>query len=326
MTNNDPEEIGRLTHFFDVIVADVPCSGEGMFRKDTDSTGEWSVANVALCAGRSRRIIHDIWNALKPGGLLIYSTCTYNTEEDEENIHHITEELGAEALPIPVKAEWQTTGPLKYGHPVYRFFPHKTRGEGFFLAALRKADGETEEIRYKSKKEKGKAAPAIPQAARSYLSDAASFSPEWDGNILRMLSGPVREAYPLLREHLRILSAGTRMGEAKGKDFIPAEELALSTALNREAFPTVDLDWEDAIRYLKKEALLLPDSTEKGYVMVCHKGFPLGFAKHLGNRANNLYPQEWRIRTGYMPEKVKTFETCAIQHNKYIDIRGYNPI
>ena len=152
VTNNDPKEIGRLTHFFDVIVADVPCSGEGMFRKDTDSTGEWSIANVALCAGRGRRIIHDIWNALKPGGLLIYSTCTYNTEEDEENVHHITEELGAEALPIPaVKDEWQITGPLKYNHPVYRFFPHKTKGEGFFLAALRKADGEAEEIRFKNR-------------------------------------------------------------------------------------------------------------------------------------------------------------------------------
>lgn len=131
VTNNDPKEIGCLTHFFDVIIADVPCSGEGMFRKDTDSTGEWSVANVELCAGRGRRIIHDVWNALKPGGLLIYSTCTYNMEEDEENIHYITEELGAEALPIPVKDEWQITGPLKYDHPVYRFFPHKTKGRMF---------------------------------------------------------------------------------------------------------------------------------------------------------------------------------------------------
>ena len=297
VTNNDPKEIGRLTHFFDVIVADVPCSGEGMFRKDTDSTGEWSIANVALCAGRGRRIIHDIWNALKPGGLLIYSTCTYNTEEDEENVHHITE-------------EWQITGPLKYNHPVYRFFPHKTKGEGFFLAALRKADGETEEIRFKNKnkKEKGKTASAIPKAVQSYLSDTSSFSPEWSGNILRMLPESARDASPLLREYLRILSAGICIGETKGKDFIPAEELALSTALCPEAFPMADLDWDDAIRYLKKEALLLPAGTEKGYVLVRYKKFPLGFTKHLGNRANNLYPQEWRIRTGYVPEQVKTFE------------------
>ena len=162
VTNNDPKEIGCLTHFFDVIIADVPCSGEGMFRKDTDSTGEWSIANVELCAGRGRRIIHDVWNALKPGGLLIYSTCTYNTEEDEENIHYITEELGAEALPIPIKDEWQITGPLKYNHPVYRFFPHKTKGEGFFLAALRKADGETEEIRFKNKNKKKRGKLLLP--------------------------------------------------------------------------------------------------------------------------------------------------------------------
>ena len=308
MTGNDPEEIGRLTHLFDVVVADVPCSGEGMFRKDTDSTGEWSIANVELCAGRGRRIIHDIWNALKPGGLLIYSTCTYNTEEDEENIHYIIEELGAEALPIPVEDEWQITGPLKYDHPAYRFFPHKTKGEGFFLAVLRKANTETEELRFKSKnkKEKGKAAPTIPETVKSYLSDAPSFSPEWTGNILRMHPEPVREVYPLLREHLRILSAGICIGEVKGKDFIPAEELALSTALRPDAFPVADLDWNDAIRYLKKEALLLPAGTEKGYVLIRYKGFPLGFVKHLGNRANNLYPQEWRIRTGYVPERVRT--------------------
>lgn len=308
VTGNDPEEIGRLTHLFDVVVADVPCSGEGMFRKDTDSTGEWSIANVELCAGRGRRIIHDIWNALKPGGLLIYSTCTYNTEEDEENIHYIIEELGAEALPIPVEDEWQITGPLKYDHPAYRFFPHKTKGEGFFLAVLRKANAETEELRFKSKnkKEKGKAVPTIPEMVKSYLSDAPSFSPEWTGNILRMHPEPVREVYPLLREHLRILSAGICIGEVKGKDFIPAEELALSTALRPDAFPVADLDWDDAIRYLKKEALLLPAGTEKGYVLIRYKGFPLGFVKHLGNRANNLYPQEWRIRTGYVPERVRT--------------------
>lgn len=309
VTNNDPEEIGQLTHLFDLIVTDVPCSGEGMFRKDTDSTGEWSVGNVELCAGRSRRIIHDIWNALRPGGILVYSTCTYNTEEDENNIHYITEELGAEALPLSIPEEWQITGPLRHPHPAYRFFPHRTRGEGFFLAVLRKAEGETEEIRFKqkNKKEKGKSAPAIPEAARSFLCNTDAFSLEWDGTILRALPQPVREIYPLLREKLRILSAGICLGEGKGKDLIPAQELALSTALQPEAFPTIELDWDNAIRYLKKEALTLPEETEKGYVLVRHKGFPLGFVKNLGNRANNLYPQEWRIRTGYIPEEVKVY-------------------
>lgn len=308
VTNNDPEEIGRLTHFFDVILADVPCSGEGMFRKDTDSTGEWSVANVELCANRQRRIIHDIWNALKPGGLLIYSTCTYNMEENEENIRYIVEELGAEALPIPVPDDWQVTGAFRYDNPVCRFFPHKTKGEGFFLAALRKSEGEVETIRYRSrnKKEKNKTAPVLPDVARRWLVEMERFAPEWDGNSLRMHSAAVREAYPLLREHLRILSSGIGLGEMKGKDFVPAQELAFSTAVQQDAFPTVELDWDEAIRYLKKEALLLPAGTEKGYVLIRYKGFPLGFAKHLGNRANNLYPQEWRIRTGYLPERVLT--------------------
>lgn len=311
VTNNDPEEIGHLTHLFDVIVTDVPCSGEGMFRKDTDSTGEWSVANINLCAGRSRRIIHDIWNALKPGGLLIYSTCTYNTEEDEDTIHYIIEELEAEALTIPVKEEWQITGSLTGEHPVYRFFPHKTKGEGFFLAALRKADGETEVFKNKekSKKEKGKAAPAIPSAVEDWLKASEKFCLEMRGDVVQAFPVAYWNDYQRIAGKLRIVSAGIRLGEVKGKDLLPAHALALSTDLNRQAFTTVELDWEEAIKYLKKEALLLPDGTEKGYVLVTYQTYPLGFVKHLGNRANNLYPQEWRIRTGYLPEEVKLYSS-----------------
>jgi 16S rRNA C967 or C1407 C5-methylase (RsmB/RsmF family)/NOL1/NOP2/fmu family ribosome biogenesis protein len=310
--NNDPEEIGQLTHLFDVIVTDVPCSGEGMFRKDTDSTGEWSIANVELCAARQRRIIHDIWNALKPGGLLIYSTCTYNTEENEENIHYIIEELGAEALPISVQEEWQITGALKYAHPVYRFFPHKTKGEGFFLAVLRKAEGEIEEIRIKSKnknkKEKGKSAPTIPHIAKEFVREAFVNGLYSDGNFVTMQPETVREVFPLLQERFHILSAGINVGEIKGKDLIPAQELALSTAFNPDAFPFVELTWEEAIKFLKKEVLLLPEGTEKWYVVMRYNGFPLGFVKNLGNRANNLYPQEWRIRTSHIPDKINLYQ------------------
>lgn len=304
--NNDPEEIGRLTHLFDVIVTDVPCSGEGMFRKDTDSTGEWSVANVNLCAARQRRIIHDIWDALKPGGLLIYSTCTYNTEEDEDNIHYIIEELGAEALTIPVKEEWQITGALRHDHPAYRFFPHKTKGEGFFLAALRKAPGETEEIRprNKSKKERGKAAPVLPSVVNDWIEEAGKFRFELINDTIQAIPSAHQEAWQLIAGQCRIVTAGIRIGEIKGKDILPAHSLAMSTSLNREAFTTVEINWEDAVKYLKKEVLLLPEETKKGYVLVCYNGFPLGFVKHLGNRANNLYPQEWRIRSGYLPDKV----------------------
>lgn len=312
--NNDPAAIGAaLPHFFDVIVADVPCSGEGMFRKDSDSTGEWSVEHVQLCAARSRRIIHDAWPALKPGGLLVYSTCTYNTEEDEENIHHLVEELEAEPVAIPVQTDWQIQGPLRYTHPVYRFFPHHVAGEGFFLAALRKKAEPTESrpSKAKRKKEKGKAAPAIPAEATGYLREPERYCLTWKENRLMAYSKTLEE--PMLRlinSDLRPLSMGILLGELKGKDLIPAAELALSTALRPDAFNRVELTWEEAIRYLRKEAITLPPETPRGNTLVCYQGYPLGFVKHLGNRSNNLYPAEWRIRSTHLPEAAKLFQSA----------------
>ena len=111
----------------------------------------------------------------------------------------------------------------------------------------------------------------------------------------------------LLDSALRPLSTGILIGEQKGKDLIPAEELALSTALRPDAFPSVELTWEEAIRYLRKEAITLPTETPRGNVLVRYEGYPLGFVKHLGNRSNNGYPAEWRIRSGYLPEETKLF-------------------
>lgn len=308
VTNNDPEEIGRLTHLFDLIVADVPCSGEGMFRKDSDSTGQWSVANVELCAARQKRIIHDVWNALSPGGLLIYSTCTYNTEENEENIRYFMQELGARPLSVPVNEAWKITGALKYELPVYRFLPHLAKGEGFFLAVLQKPEGVREEVRQKAggKKEKGKAGKdKFPEAPKQWLQTPGSFSFVSRGETLQAVPASQAEVYALLADTLRIVSAGITLGEVKGKDILPSQSLACSLMLDRNAFPTSEISWEQAIRYLRKEALTLPQDQEKGYVLLTYKEVPLGFVKHLGNRANNLYPQEWRIRTGYIPENIR---------------------
>lgn len=311
--NNDPAEIGEaLPEQFDLIVTDVPCSGEGMFRKDEASVGEWSVENVQLCAARQRRILHDIWPALRPGGLLIYSTCTYNTEEDEENVRHIVEELGAEALPVATDETWHVTGPLRYGNPVYRFFPHKTKGEGFFLAVLRKEGDEEYEAENerptKSSKNKGKkdkkATLPIPQEAWDYFREKENITLEWDGPQLRMIPTTHKSFIDRIRDkRLRILSAGVVVGESKGKDLIPSQALALSQELNPSAFPDAELTWEEAIRYLRKEAITLPKGLPKGYLLMRYQGIPLGFVKHLGNRSNNLYPQEWRIRSGYLPDE-----------------------
>ncbi len=309
VTQNDPADFGELPHFFDVIVADAPCSGEGMFRKDTDSAGQWSVANVQLCASRQRRILGDVWEALKPGGLFIYSTCTYNTEENEENVRYLIEELGAEPVRIALRPEWGVEGALKYDYPVCRFFPHKTKGEGFFLAAVRKAEGEKREIRlkHKPKKEKTQAAAVPPAQLRAWLHAPDDYRIEFIREGWTAIPRLHEAAYSLLAARLNILSAGVRLGEIKGKEVAPAPALALSTARRPEAFPAATLDWAGAICYLRKETLCLPPSLEKGYVLIGYDGQALGFVKQLGNRANNLYPPEWRIRSGYAPETLRLF-------------------
>lgn len=309
VTNNDPEEIGAFTHLFDVIVADVPCSGEGMFRKDTDSTGEWSVSGVELCSARQRRIIRGIWNALKPGGLLIYSTCTYNTEENEDNIQFIIDELGAESLEVPVMPEWNIHRALKSTNHVYRFFPHLTDGEGFFLAALRKHDGEVKSNhkrdKAKNRKQKTKNNPAFPGDVKNYLLKDNEWIQVCRENTLCMLTAETYSVYSSVFDKLRVLVAGVEIGSLKGKDLIPSQSLALSTKLDKSMFHCTDVDWEQSVSFLRKEALTLPDGTPKGYVLLTYRSFPLGFVKNLGGRANNLYPQEWRIRSGYNPEKLK---------------------
>ena len=273
ITNNDPATIGKLTSFFDIIVADVPCSGEGMFRKDPASIGEWSLQNVQLCSERQRRIIADIWSALAPGGLLVYSTCTYNREENEENIEWMCRELGAEIIEEP-----------------HRFMPHQTKGEGFFIAAVRKA-GE------KKEKQNKRGATKQSDTMANWLTNPYDFTFLSENTISIAIPSVHLEDYKQLKSQLKIVSAGIALGETKGRDFIPAHALAVSNSLSLSAFPTLELDKETALKYLKKEALqTLPPDLPRGHILVTYLHHPLGFVKNIGNRANNLYPQEWRIR------------------------------
>ena len=317
ITNNDPKDFGCLTHIFDIILADLPCSGEGMFRKDHVSRDEWSVDNVKLCASRQRRIIHDVWNTLKPGGWLIYSTCTFNTEENEENVYTLAGELGAEIVSIPIKKEWNIAGAVGHNIPAYRFFPHRTCGEGFFLALMRKNSKPAETIIAKAGNNKSKQLPGIPEQIRRMLLNPEKFAfhPEskkiisenihqarpqakhtQDTTVINAMPEIHSDIFNLLRKHLKIISAGIFLGELKGKDFIPATQLAMSTELRREAFHSVDLPLEQAITYLQREVLVMPEETPTGYILITYKNTPLGFVKNIGSRANNLYPQEWRIR------------------------------
>ena len=312
VSNRRADSFTPLESFFDVILTDVPCSGEGMFRKDPRAVEEWSEANVANCAVRQREILQDIWPALRPGGLLIYSTCTYNTEENEEMLQWICRELGAEMLPLSIDPAWGIHAPLREGVSAYRFMPHTTRGEGLFMAVLRKADdGEApadgdrlvRDFARKRLKKGGKREMPFPKEATGWVINPETFRFEVEGD--RLVAYPREHADELLMlaDRLAPLSAGLTLGTVKGKDIVPDHQLALSAALRPDAFPRAEIDRETALSYLRREAIALPADLPKGYVVVCYEGHPLGFAKHLGNRSNNLYPQEWRIRSSYSPEE-----------------------
>lgn len=307
--NNDPADFASLPHYFDFILTDVPCSGEGMFRKDPGAIEEWSPENVTICYQRQRRILADIWQTLKPGGILIYSTCTYNIKEDEENIEWVKSELGAESLAVDTPEEWGITGNLiSTDTPVYRFLPHRTKGEGFFLAALRKNEGDGEEIRKtkSSKKSNKKEKPLeIPTQAQQWLLNIDEYLIERREDKVLAYRREHAENIELLRQAMKLVHLGITIGEVKGKDLIPHQSLAMSNDLNISAFSTYELSYEQAIAYLRKEAIVLDPTVSRGYVLLQYKNRSLGFVKNIGNRANNLYPQEWRIRSGYLPEEVR---------------------
>jgi 16S rRNA C967 or C1407 C5-methylase (RsmB/RsmF family)/NOL1/NOP2/fmu family ribosome biogenesis protein len=309
VTNNYPKDFQRSGIIFDVILADVPCSGEGMFRKDQTAIDEWSLQNVDTCWQRQREIVTDIWENLKPGGILIYSTCTFNTKENEENVKWIMEELGADIMSLQIKEEWNITGSLLEGfdHPVYRFLPGKTRGEGLFMAVIRKnGTFENDAIQHLSTKQsqkKKEQKQTKTDINKKWLKESDRFEFIIKDDIIRAIPQDAIDIYRTAETHLNIMSAGVTIGTIKGKDIIPDSSLALSINLNHNEFPSVEVNYEQAIAYLHKEAVPMPPETPRGFVILKYKNIPIGFEKNIGNRANNLYPQEWRIKSGYMPEE-----------------------
>ncbi len=302
-----------LGGFFDVIATDVPCSGEGMFRKDEGAVAEWSPEAVEVCAARQWEIVSDVWPALRQGGYLVYSTCTYNRTEDEDMVARICSELGAEPIVVPTDPAWGVTGDLTgRGLAVCRFLPHKTKGEGLFIALLRKT---AEAPIYKMKgtsrpgkagkggKGKGKKGGLRPAAAdgaevSKWLASPKAFRLiRQDEMHIIALSETLADEAAAVMAAAPTLTAGIALAEERGRKLIPQHALALSVARGKEAFPTTALSLDEALAYLRHEALTLPASTPRGYVLVTYQGQALGFVNNLGTRANNLYPQAWRIRT-----------------------------
>ena len=272
VTNNMPRDFRKSKLMFDVVLCDVPCSGEGMFRKDEDAIREWSLRHVEKCWRLQREIVSDIWSQLRDGGLLIYSTCTFNILENEENVRWICQELGATMVSVETKPEWNISGSLLPGFegPVYRFIPGKSRGEGLFVAVMRKGSHPIED--------------RIAEGTHVHIPK---------GQKLRLQD---------LRA-LKVLHAGVTVDAAQDPKTVPSPALAMLAALDKDAYPRVELNWQDAIRYLRGESLTLPADTPRGFVVVTYYHVALGFVKNIGSRANNLYPDAWRIRSTHIPQE-----------------------
>jgi 16S rRNA C967 or C1407 C5-methylase (RsmB/RsmF family)/NOL1/NOP2/fmu family ribosome biogenesis protein len=291
VTNNDPQHFSKLKGFFDVMVADAPCSGSGLFRKDEEAVKEWSEENVLLCCGRQKRIIADALAALKENGILIYSTCSYSKEENEDIADWLVTEMNLHNLPLTIKKEWGIVESVsdKTKAKGYRFFPDKVKGEGFYLACFLKTT-ETETPKYK---------PVRPETAHA---KEKSIIEPWLNNqdilILKehsfyALPAVLLNDYSWVKSNLNILYAGTAVGEIMKERLIPEHALALSS-LVAASVPRLALDYPEAVRYLQKQDMAL-NTNGKGWQITTFQQRNLGWINALPGRINNYYPKELRI-------------------------------
>ncbi len=295
VTHNSAEDFGEYCrNLFDCILVDAPCSGEGMFRKDMQAREEWSTKNVKMCAERQRSILMDVWEALKPGGIMIYSTCTFNHEEDDDNAMWIADCLGADILPLNYDPAWgiieESVG--------YHFYPHMTRGEGFYICCLRKREEDFAPYKIKEVKQRVRTVQLNPEyvrTAQTWLMHPDHWAIRQTDRFLTAYPKKYKELIDYLSNFLICISTGFGLGEERGKNIAPQHSLSMAKDLRREAFPEVKLTREQALSYLRTEALNL-SGVPLGVLLLTYEGVPLGFAKNVGNRLNNLYPNEWRIR------------------------------
>lgn len=294
VTRADASAISGLDGFFDIITADVPCSGEGMMRKDAQAVEQWKPGLVAQCAALQRDITDALWRALRPGGYLVYSTCTFNLDENERVVRRMVDEYGAVPVAVDALARPEILGAMGGEDlPVYRFVPGTVRGEGQFVAVLRKpgeADAAPSRRRDKDKTgAKRRSEPAVPQALEGEWSTT-----DIGGRIFALPAGHAADAARVAKA-MHVVAPGIEIGEIKGRDFIPAQPLAMAQAYRHGTWPEAEVGRDTALDYLRRQAVTAPDGIPRGIVLLTHGGRPLGFIKNLGNRANNLYPAPWRI-------------------------------
>ena len=299
VTTCEPRAVCDFEAWFDVVAVDAPCSGEGMFRKDDQARGEWSEGNVRMCAARQDAILREAWRALKPGGTLLYSTCTFNHDEDEGSLERMLAWAGEEVVgaeEIDLGAEWGivcgAVGPWR----TFRFYPHRVCGEGFFAAVARKAPDAGDRTH-------------VPKARRQVV---APVDRKCAGELSRWVCEPARmrfveiagtcyawpsaqaEALQALSGAVPVIYAGVALGQLFKGALKPDPALALYAGIDRSAVAVAELSGERAVAYLRRQEVS-PEGLAEGINLICARGRALGFAKRIGGRVNNLYPNSLRI-------------------------------
>jgi len=299
VTHNDPRDFARLPGFFDCMVVDAPCSGSGLFRKDPKAINEWSEDNVTHCSLRQQRILANVLPALKTGGHLLYSTCSYSPAEDEAICDWLIQQFGLESVPLPTQPTWGIveTFSKKKQAAGYRFYPDKVKGEGFFIACfVQTAEVETAAINSKyslTKLSKTDAAIVEP-----WLTDASLLSIYKQKETIIAFPQKWLGYFMIVQQFLHTRKSGVAIGVIKGSGLVPHHELALSQLVSKQ-LQAVELDYDNAIKYLRRSDLLLQESYT-GWTLACYQHLAVGWMKLLGNRINNYYPTEWRILKPYL--------------------------
>ena len=302
VTNNDPDHFSDLEGFFDLVLVDAPCSGEGMFRKDPQAREEWSLDHVTLCSSRQKRIMDLAGALVKGGGYLIYSTCTFNEQENEEMIRFLTEEFAFEPIRIPLEKSW---GIIESNVEVedgtffgYRFFPHQVEGEGFFITVLKRPDSASTQEPGRIKDFKHPVLKVIGDREGEALDKELGFDQTGKYYLLNdsyfRINKDFYRYFEKIAQALSLRYFGVELGKKQKNEWIPSPEWALST-LPKNGFAQVELSHDQALEFLRKNEQSF-DGLPKGWILFTYQHLPLGWGKNLGNRLNNYYPKEWRIR------------------------------
>ncbi|MCY4780945.1 RNA methyltransferase [Sphingobacterium sp. UT-1RO-CII-1] len=294
VSNNDPSAFSNLPSFFDFMLVDAPCSGSGMFRKGSHAIDEWSLAHVKLCSERQQRILSQSINTLKPGGYLVYSTCSYSKEENQDILDWLITEYDLETVRIPIDAEWGIDEVLSSSANAfgYSFFPHKVKGEGFFLGVLKRRMGAIcEEKRVKYNFEK-----CSTDVVNKWVKDVSEYESFIIEGHLHIFPKLFMSKLGVLKKQLYLKDAGTTIGRLSGADLVPSFELAHSTVIN-EDIQSQEVSLDVALAFLRKQTLDISDfkTVKTGWCLVKYLGVNLGWVKVLSNRINNYYPKELRI-------------------------------